>query len=329
ERMAKYYIREGADIIDIGMNEENPERVGELINMLRPLDVPLSIDTMEAGNIQSALDDEIDLVLSFDHDLLMKFSGVSTPCVIIPKKGNIPSSPEERLRLMEENMELARRRGFKNPIADLVLHPANLGLVDSLTAYKRYADEHDAPVLMGIGNVTELMDADSPGINALLCAAAVECRASLLFTTEAGDKTAGSVRELSTAVKMMYISARRKSVPANLGIDLLILKEKKIKRDALDKNAIMNIKKIKAASKKTVYMDEKGYFKIFVDEKINCIHYYKNTPHLSIEGKNAKEICDTIHNLGLISELDHALYLGRELTKAEEALIYRRSYQQS
>jgi dihydropteroate synthase-like protein len=230
---------------------------------------------------------------------------------------------------MRENMKLARRRGFKNPIADLVLQPANLGLVDSLTAYRRYADEHDAPVLMGIGNVTELMDADSPGINALLCAAAVECGASLLFTTEAGDKMAGSVRELSTATKMMYISARRKSVPANLGIDLLISKEKKIKRDALDKNAVRNIRKINATSKKTAYMDEKGYFKIFVDEKINCIHYYKNKPHLSIEGKKAREICDTVYNLGLIADFSHALYLGRELTKAEEALIYHRSYQQA
>jgi dihydropteroate synthase-like protein len=259
----------------------------------------------------------------------MKFSGVSTPCVIIPKKGNIPSKPEERLRLMEENMKLARRRGFENPIADLVLQPANLGLVDSLTAYKRYADEDDAPILMGVGNITELMDADSPGINALLCAAAVECGASLLFTTEASGKTAGSVRELSTAVKMMYISAQRKSLPVNLGIDLLVSKEKKIKRDALDKNAIRNIRKIAASRNNACYMDEKGYFKIFVDEKIHCVHYYKNKPRLSIEGKNAREICDTIYNLGLIADLSHALYLGRELVKAEEALIYHRSYQQS
>jgi dihydropteroate synthase-like protein len=70
KRRAEYYIREGADIVDIGMNEENPARVRELINLLRPLDVPLSIDTMEAENIQSALNEGIDLVLSFDHDLL-------------------------------------------------------------------------------------------------------------------------------------------------------------------------------------------------------------------------------------------------------------------
>lgn len=328
-RRAEYYIREGADIIDIGMNEEDPERVRELIELLRPMSVPLSIDTMEEENIRSALENEIDLVLSFDHELLMRFKDVSTPAVIIPKRDGIPPEPEERLKLMEENIKLAEERGFKYPIADLVLQPANMGLVDSLAAYRKYAAKHDDAILMGVGNVTELMDADSPGINALLCAAAMECRASLLFTTEASGKTTGSVRELSTAAKMMLISSQRKSVPVNLGIDLLMSKEKKVKREVLDENIIKNIRKIHAASKKTCYTDKKGYFKIFVDENIKCVHYYKNKPHILIEGNTAGEINDTVYSLGLIEDIGHALYLGRELAKAEESLKYHRSYQQS
>lgn len=326
---AEYYLREGADIIDIGMNNDNPERAAELVALLKKLGVPVSIDTMEEGNIEGALEAGVDLILSFDRDLLLEFRDIATPSVVIPRKGSIPAQPEERIMVMTENIELARKRGFERVIADLVLQPLTLGLVDSLAAYRGFSKKYEVPILMGIGNVTELLDADSPGINALLCGAAAEIGADLLFTTEAGDKTVGCVTELSRAVKMMYLSRKRGSIPKDLGIDLLILKEKKIRRNVIDEDIIRNIEKINARSKNLISMDKKGYFKIFVDKKINCIHYYKNTPHLSIIGQNAREICDTIYALGLIADVGHAMYLGRELAKAEEALRYRRSYHQS
>ena len=47
-----------------------------------------------------------------------------------------------------------------------------------------------------------------------------------------------------------------------------------------------------------------------------------------IAGSTAKDILDTIIELGLISRLDHAAYLGRELMKAEIALKFKRSYSQ-
>ncbi|MDL5502347.1 MAG: DUF4346 domain-containing protein, partial [Candidatus Methanoperedens sp.] len=48
----------------------------------------------------------------------------------------------------------------------------------------------------------------------------------------------------------------------------------------------------------------------------------------SIAGSTAKDILDTIVRRGLISRLDHAAYLGRELMKAEIALKFKRSYSQ-
>jgi dihydropteroate synthase-like protein len=323
---ARYYLREGADIIDIGMNSEDPGRAAELVQLLRKLKAPLSIDTMEKENIRAALGAGVDLVLSFDHELLLEFRDVATPSVVIPRKEGIPLKPEERVRVLEENIALARRRGFSSIIADPLLQPLSLGFVDSILAYREFSRKHELPMLMGVGNVTELLDADSPGVNALLCGIAMEIGACLLFTTEAGDKTRGSVRELSTAAKMMYLSSRRGCLPKDLGIDLLILKEKKIKRDIIK---VKSIEKIKARREKLIQMDKKGYFKIFVDEKINCIHYYKNKPHLLIEGKKARDICDTIYSLGLVADMGHALYLGQELARAEEALILGKSYRQS
>ncbi len=232
KRIAEYYVKSGADVIDLGFNEENPEKIKEVIPALRHLNVPLSIDTMERKNIECALDEGIDLILSFDDTLLKDFQNVDAACVILPmKNGSMPDGPSDRIEILDENLALAKERGFTKLIADPVLKPLNLGLADSITAYREFGIKFpDVPMLMGVGNVTELMDADSVGINALLCGLASECGAGMVFITEASDKTKGSVFELGAASKMMYLSRKRGSPPKDLGLDLLMLKEKRKKR---------------------------------------------------------------------------------------------------
>ena len=325
-KQAEYLKNSGADIIDLGFNEKNPAAVKSAVRLLKKkINLPVSVDTMEKENIRAAIG-RANMILSFDSELLHEFSNVTTPSVIIPKRGNM-HGPEERIKILEKNIELARKRGFKRIIADLILQPVNFGFVDSIMAYRKFSEKHSYPILMGAGNITELFDADSVGINALLCAIASECSASIVFTTEASDKTRGSVRELATASKMMHLSRLRNSLPKDLGIDLLLLKEKRIIRERLDRERLQE--KVKAKTAKKHPLDEKGYFKIFVGEKIECVHYFRGKPNVCIEGKNAREICDTIYTMRLISDYSHALYLGRELQKAEFALKFGKSYLQS
>ena len=329
-RQGRHYLGEGADILDIGMNFNDPSRAGELVRLLHTLDAPVSIDTMEKENIEAAIEAGVDMVLSFNHELIQEFEDLDTPCVVVPEKdGHIPREPRERVRLLEENVDLALERGFSRVIPDPLLQPVSLGFVDSLTAYREFHKRRkDMPMLMGVGNVTELLDADSPGINALLAGAAMEVGAALLFTTEAGDKTRGCVAELARAAKMMYLSSRWGRLPKDLGIDLLILKEKKIRREAYDSGA--QVREVRArAVDSGVQMDKKGYFRILVDDRIRCVHYHGKRPHVSIVGERARDICDTIYSLGLVEELGHALYLGRELARAEAALVYGKSYRQA
>lgn len=229
KRIAKYYVKSGADVIDLGFNEENPEKIREVVPALRELNVPLSIDTMEEKNIECAIDEGIDLILSFDDVLIKKFKNVAAGAVILPMKGGvIPDDPIERVEILGKNLALAEKRGFSRVIADPVLKPINFGLADSIVAYRLFGIENpDVPMLVGIGNVTELTDADSVGINAVLCGLASECGADLVFTTEASNKTKGSVSELATASKMMYLARMRGSPPKDLGLDLLNLKKKR------------------------------------------------------------------------------------------------------
>ena len=89
---------------------------------------------------------------------------------------------------------------------------------------------------MGVGNVTELLDTDSVGANALLSGIGMELGASVLFTVEESGKTIGSVHELNVSSKMMFLAKSRGSIPKDLGIDLLILKDKRKERNNPGRN---------------------------------------------------------------------------------------------
>ncbi len=113
-------------------------------------------------------------------------------------------------------------------IADPVLDPPALGLASSLREYILFREAHPTiPLFFGVGNVTELLDADSTGANALLAALGAEIGASLLFTPEYSAKARGSVHELAIASRMMILAQWRQTPPKDLGLDLLILKEKR------------------------------------------------------------------------------------------------------
>lgn len=87
---------------------------------------------------------------------------------------------------------------------------------------------------------------------------------------------------------------------------------------------LVEIQSAKPAS--SLKLDPAGYFVIMVmKEKENplLIEHYSNDGTLRniIEGKDSASICATLIEKKLISQLDHAAYLGRELAKAERSLV--------
>lgn len=77
-------------------------------------------------------------------------------------------------------------------------------------------------------------------------------------------------------------------------------------------------------------MDPNGYFLIKADKDKKEIQVAFCTPNNKIvkevHGKTAKEIAYTILRENLVSRLDHAAYLGAELTKAEYSLKRKEKY---
>ena len=91
------------------------------------------------------------------------------------------------------------------------------------------------------------------------------------------------------------------------------------------------IKKI-IAKKSTWIQDPKGFFLIKPNYKNKTIHvgYCTNDNVLKYEiiGKRAQEVYYTIFRMKLVSKLEHAAYLGKELKKVELAIKYKLKYVQ-
>jgi len=83
----------------------------------------------------------------------------------------------------------------------------------------------------------------------------------------------------------------------------------------------LSVPKIKAESPKSIKLDKAGYFVIFPSKKDKSIiveHYsYDNKLLRTIEGRNSRDIYHTIISNRWVTDLSHAAYLGKELTKAE------------
>ncbi len=78
--------------------------------------------------------------------------------------------------------------------------------------------------------------------------------------------------------------------------------------------------------------DPAGYFVVYVDYSrgLLSLEHYRNDGLLDavLEGNAAAELYIPVIDKGLISRLDHAAYLGRELARAEQALRTGESYTQ-
>jgi dihydropteroate synthase-like protein len=334
QQTAKRFVEVGADFIDVGMvaGESQPEKARSIVGWVREVvDVPVSIDSLDSGEIKAAIEAGVELVLSADAGNIEEIAPFASEVavVVIPtnqRQGCFPKKAKDRVKFLEETIAKAKKLGVTKCIADLILEPTDI--LESFIAFKEFAQRNPAvPLFVGISNVTELMDADSEGVNALLARLSQEVDASILLATEKSDKAKGTVAEEVAAAKMMFLAKKRDSVPKDLGIDLLILKDKRFHEEPYNNKLEAEAKIVGTTeNSKPIELDSAGVFKISVD-RVNGVlvaaHFnsaHINTPLNVIKGKTANNVYMKIMDMGLVSKLDHAAYLGSELAKAEIAL---------
>jgi dihydropteroate synthase-like protein len=300
----------GADIVDLGFGfDATPADVERCLAELEVVDRPLAVDSQDPALIRASLG-RADLVLSLTEanmpEVGREVASAGMAAVVVPSPG----------MTLDVAIQNARKLGITRIIADPLLQPVGSGLVESLCAF-RY---DGCPLFFGAGNVTELIDADSIGVNALLAGIARECGASVIFTSEHSDKTRGSISEMRRAVEMMVLMDDR-PYPKDLGIDLLCIKEKRRRREppleyahAIDALPM---------PEEMVY-DPKGNMRIGIEDgRIVAVHH-----GVAIRGDRWEDVFHTLLSDDRISLLDHAAYLGKELYKAELALRFGRSFEQ-
>ena len=92
------------------------------------------------------------------------------------------------------------------------------------------------------------------------------------------------------------------------------------------------VERLQARAPKTLRLDKAGFFVVLPQAATGLIicEHYENSGRLAhvIEGRQAAVIAATAVEHGLLTQLDHAAYLGRELTKAEIALKTGSHYEQ-
>jgi len=144
--------------------------------------------------------------------------------------------------------------------------------------------------------------------------------AAVIFTSEHSDKTLGSIGEMRRATEMMVLTEGR-PYPKDLGIDLLVIKEKRKRREP-PRQYDCNLPS--SPMSKEITFDPCGNFRIGI-ENDRIVAVINGRAYC---GTSWADIFNTIQEYSDVSLLDHAAYLGAELYKAELALRFGRSYEQ-
>ncbi len=350
------YSKKGVDIIDLGCiaGKNHSEYISEqLFRLKERYKAAFSIDSIDESEIHAAVGAGAEMVLSITVDNIQNLLDLpkDIPVVVIPYSVRDPTKSLSDLKVIKRLFslwEILDRAGFKKIFLDPLLQaPISPGLMNSLSLVKKLSRKikktkrrsdgevftSRAQVLVGIGNVVELVDADSPGINSILALIAAELDVSAVISSEFSQKSRYSLEELARSLRFAFYAKNQGLPPINMGITALKFKTKQPLPAYASFNETM--KRVKPANKKAI-MDPKGYFKIYIDEPQGLIyvtHFNNNNlePDASctFSGSDAESLYKAVINSNKISRLDHAAYLGRELGKAELALKFGMGYSQN
>jgi dihydropteroate synthase len=166
-------------------------------------------------------------------------------------------------------------------------------------------------MLMGIGNVTELTEADTAGMNILLAAVCQELRIFSVLTTEVINWARSAVREFDFARRLIRHSVANSVLPKHLDSSLVMLRDARV--NSLGEAGLEQL---------AAQLKDPG-FRIFVEG--DEIHLMNRDGHW--RGTDAFELFDEALAVNDI-DASHAFYLGYEMAKAVTAMTLGKQYNQ-
>ena len=297
----------GADVIDVGCDLGPPwSGVGDVVSALVAEGHRVSIDSLNPEEIAPAVRAGAELVLSVNRS--NRDAAADWGCEVVA----VPDTPSESSSL-DETIDHLQRASVPFRI-DPVLEPIGFGFAESISRYldvrRRYPE---ADMMMGIGNLTELTDVDSAGVNVILLGFCEELGIRSVLTTQVINWARTSVQECDLARRLVHYAVSQHALPKHVEPRLITLRDQRVlpeDRDDLD---------LFAAQLKD------NNYRIFVCD--SEVHIVSAGLHLS-DADPFSLFQQLLETRPTNLDPSHAFYLGYEMCKAATATTLSKQYRQ-
>lgn len=217
---ARQFAADGADVIDIGGLPDLPfPHLEVVVRALVDAGFTVSIDSADLDELRRGARAGASYLLSLNEATLSIADETDAVPVLIP-------SPHDDLDSLCRAIDEFATRG-RPFIADPILDPIHFGFTDSVIRYyelRRRFPEVD--ILMGIANLTELTDADTTGVTALIMGVISELRINNVLVVQVSPHARRAVREADLARRIMYAAREAVSLPVGIHPGLMGLRDR-------------------------------------------------------------------------------------------------------
>lgn len=300
---ARALAAEGADVIDLGALPDQPfPHLEEAIAALKAEGFRVSVDSFEPDELSRATRAGADYLLSLNEtNLAIAAEGPAVPVLVPAQAGDLASL----LRAV-----VACEAMGQPFLADPILDPIHLGFTASLLRYAELRRlKPDIPILMGIGNVTELTDADTTGMNALLMGIISELRLNAVLAVQVSPHCRTAVREFDRARREFFAARSAGALPQGFGGGLMALRDRRPFTTTPEE--VERLAGTVADRNFRIEVTAQG------------IHAYNRDGH-----HVAQDPFDLFPHLKVETDGAHAFYLGVETARAEIAYRLGKRYAQ-
>ncbi len=301
-RQAQALRADGADLIDLGcIPGESWPRAGAVTKLLREAGLRVSIDSFDRREVEDSVSAGAELVLSVNATNREWARNLPAELVAIPDDPRDLAGLQPTIDALHD----ARARFRIDPI----IEPIGFGFAASLGRYLEARRLWPAvEIMMGIGNLTELTEVDSAGINLLLAGFCQELGIRSVLTTQVINWCRSAVREFDLARRLAYHAIHNQTLPKHVDSRLVMLRDPKL-RD------------LPAAELDELATGIKDpNFRIFAEG--GELHAINRDGH-----RQGADPFELFERLGPVDPA-HAFYLGYEMAKAVTALTLGKNYRQ-
>ena len=294
---------DGADVIDLGCLPDSPfPHLEESIAALHADGVKVSVDSFNSEELLRATKAGADYLLSLsEKNIGIADEGPAVPILVSAGAADAAS--------LDRAIDIMVAKG-KPYYADPILDPIHYGFAASVARYVDLRSRRpDVPILMGIGNLTELTDADTTGVNAILMGLCSELNITAVLAVQVSPHCRTAIKEFDRARREYFAAKEADALPQGFGGGLMALRDRRSFSSTPEEIATL-----------ATQIKDPNY-RIEVAE--DGIHIYnRNGHHVSDDPFKLFPHLDTRADAG------HAFYLGVETARAEIAYRLGKRYAQ-